>query len=105
MIAADVPHALRILRVSPSGVSDLEAPFVITKGIIMSKLPELSEWDYTVHLHAVAGLVDEVEVTAAYFQEQGSMLLFKDAMHTVVAGFRTDLVTQIVRGDEAVDNA
>jgi hypothetical protein len=99
--------------VSPSGVSDLEAPFVITKGIIMSKTsvtyvpktPDLPEWDYTVYVQAVGGLLDEVGVTAAYFQEQGSMLVFKDSEHTVVDGFRTETVLRVARGDEAVDDA
>lgn len=71
-----------------------------------AKSPELPEWDYTVHLLAVDSMLAEpVEVVAAYFQEQGSLLLFKDADHTVVDAFRTELVTRIARGDESVDDA
>lgn len=71
------------------------------------KSPELPEWEYTVYLMSVADMsVEPVKgICAAYFQEQGALLLFKDADHTVVEAFRTELVTRIVRGDELVDDA
>lgn len=71
------------------------------------KSPELPEWEYTVHLLDVPDMAPrEVgDIVAAYFQEQGSLTLFKDPEHTVVHAFRTELVTQIVRGDDPVDDA
>lgn len=71
------------------------------------KGPNLPEWEYTVYVLSVSEpVVEPVKgVIAAYFQEQGALLLFKDADHTVVEAFRTDLVTRIVRGDEPLDDA
>jgi hypothetical protein len=66
----------------------------------------LPEWEYTVHLFPVSDLrVEPVDdIVAAYFQEQGSMILFKDAEHTVVRAFQASSILQIVRGDDPVDD-
>ena len=39
---------------------------------------------------------------AAYFQEQGTFTIFKDAAHAVVHAYRTDLVASIARKDSSV---
>lgn len=68
---------------------------------------ELPEWDYSVYVMNPFSMTLEVvgDVEAAYFQQDGALLLFKDAGHTVVQAFRTDLVSRVVRGDELVDDA
>lgn len=70
------------------------------------KSPALSEWDYTVHvMNPFAMELEAVEgIEAAYFQQDGALLLFKDAGHTVVQAFRTDLVSRVVRGAELLDD-
>jgi hypothetical protein len=69
------------------------------------KGPVLSEWDYAVHVMDPFSMSLEVVdgIEAAYFQQDGALLLFKDAGHTVVQAFRTDLVSRVVRGVELVD--
>jgi hypothetical protein len=39
------------------------------------------------------------EFRAAYFQEQGSFTIFKDAAHAVVSAYQTGLVVGVVRED------
>lgn len=70
------------------------------------KSPELPEWEFTAHVMDPFSMTMNVveDITAAYFQEQGALLLFKDAGHTVVEAFRTDLVARVVRGDELLDD-
>lgn len=71
------------------------------------KSPVLPEWDYTVYVMNPFSMTLEVveDVEAAYFQQDGALLLFKDAGHTVVQAFRTDLVSRVVRGDELLDDS
>lgn len=71
-----------------------------------SKVPELPEWEYTVWMFSPGAAPEKVDgIVAAYFQEQGSLLLFKDAGHTVVEAFRTELVTRVMRGEDPLDDA
>lgn len=42
------------------------------------------------------------EFRAAYFQEQVSFTVFKDAAHAVVSAYRTELVVAVTREDGGV---
>lgn len=73
----------------------------------MSKLPDLPTFEYTVGLlnPASVTVMEADAVLAAYFQESGAYTVFKDDLHTAVAAFRTELVTEIRRSDDPVDDA
>lgn len=73
----------------------------------MSKLPELSTFEYSVTLISPgSGLAAAAsDVLASYFQESGAYTVFKDDLHTAVAAFRTELVTEIRRSEDPVDLA
>lgn len=64
----------------------------------MPSSPELTQYEFLVSLVGANGLkMEDQDVLAAYFQESGRYTVFKDVDHTMVAGFKTDLVTQILR--------
>lgn len=69
----------------------------------MSKPPDLPSYLFTVLTVGVSFAMDECEVAASYFQEQGALLLFKDDFHSVVAAFRLDTVVRVVRGDQLIE--
>lgn len=71
----------------------------------MSKLPELPTYEYAVFTQMGNAVPQSHKVFASYFQESGRYTLLKDDIHVVVAAFRTDLVTQIWRSGDPVDDA
>jgi hypothetical protein len=70
--------------------------------IIMSKLPVLPLYAYTVHWTGLDGLTQKAAITASYFQESGVYTVFKDTDHSVVEAFKTECVTRIVRTEKPV---
>lgn len=67
-------------------------------------MPNLPEYEFTVTaIDSPSGMTSQFKVVASYFQEQGSMLLFKAADHTVVEGHLMAMVPRVVRGARVVD--
>lgn len=72
----------------------------------MSKLPDLPSYEFVVVLASPVEMsMEDRTVTSAYFQEERSYTLFKDAGHAVVAAFKTDSVIQVLRAEKPVEHA
>lgn len=70
----------------------------------MSKLSDLPTYEYTVYALGADGLPDEAgPIEASYFQEQGSLLLFKDADHVAIEAFKLEHIVRVSRASEPLE--
>lgn len=70
---------------------------------MMSKMPDLPEYTFTVSTEGFDGMQRDDKVEAAYFQESGQYTVLKDATHVPVSAFKTATVLQIKRSAEPLD--